>query len=164
MPAAKRGDKPTTQNFPAGSYVVRLDQPFSRVADALLDKQYWAPDDPQKHPYDDTGWSFSQLFNVKAVRLTDASILKAPMTPVTDLGEASGKIGGSGTVYAIANTGQTSLLPLVYALKQAHVEIAEKGFECGRQTFWSRLAPDYASGRAGGLGFASQALAGCDAT
>ncbi len=35
-----------------------MDQPYSRVADALLDRQYWAPDDPQKHPYDDTGWSF----------------------------------------------------------------------------------------------------------
>src|SRR5580704_1386358 len=98
VPPVKRGDKPTTETFPAGSYVVRLDQPFSRVADALLDKQYWAPDDPQKHPYDDTGWSFSQLFNVKAVRLTDSAILKAPMTPVTDFDQAAGKISGSGSV------------------------------------------------------------------
>ena len=59
----KRGDKPKRADFPAGSIVVRMDQPYSRVADALLDRQYWAPDDPQKHPYDDTGWSFSQLFN-----------------------------------------------------------------------------------------------------
>jgi Zinc carboxypeptidase len=135
VPPVKRGDKPTTQVFPAGSYVVRLDQPYSRVADALLDKQYWAPDDPQKHPYDDTGWSFSQLFNVKAVRLTDASILKAPMTPVTDLDQASGKVSGSGTIYAIANTGQTSLLPLVYALKQAHVETTEKAFDSDGKHF-----------------------------
>jgi hypothetical protein len=129
VPPAKRGDKPTTQTFPAGSYVVRLDQPFSRVADALLDKQYWAPDDPQKHPYDDTGWSFPQLFNVKAVRLTDTAILKASMMPVVELDQAAGKISGSGSIYAIANTGQTSLLPLVYTLKQGHVEIAEKAFD-----------------------------------
>ena len=135
IPAAKRGDKPTTENFPSGSYVVRLDQPFSRIADALLDKQYWAPDDPQKHPYDDTGWSFSQLFNVKAVRVTDPAILKAPMTPVADFTQAAGKIDGSGSIYAIANTGQTSLLPLVYALKQAHVEVAEKGFDAEGKHF-----------------------------
>ena len=133
--AAKRGDKPTTQTFPAGSYVVRLDQPFSRVADALLDKQYWAPDDPQKHPYDDTGWSFSQLFNVKAVRVTDTSILKAPMAPVADLDRASGKISGSGSIYAIANTGQTSLLSIVYALKQAHIETTEKPFDVDGKHF-----------------------------
>jgi hypothetical protein len=135
VPPAKRGDKPTTQTFPAGSYVVRLDQPYSRVADALLDKQYWAPDDPQKHPYDDTGWSFTQLFNVKAVRLTDTAILKAPMTPVVDFDEAAGKISGSGPVYAIANTGQTGLLSLVYAMKQAHVETTEKAFDAEGKHF-----------------------------
>jgi hypothetical protein len=137
VPPAKRGDKPTTQTFPAGSYVVRLDQPFSRVADALLDRQYWAPDDPQKHPYDDTGWSFSQLFNVKAVRLTDNAILKASMTPATDFDGASGKISGSGSIYAIANTGQTSLLSLVYTLKQAHVETTEKEFDAEGKHFAS---------------------------
>src|ERR1700678_534397 len=71
VPPAKRGDKPTQETFPAGSFVVRMDQPYSRIADALLDRQYWAPDDPQKHPYDDTGWSFSELFNLKVARLTD---------------------------------------------------------------------------------------------
>ncbi len=135
VPPAKRGDKPTTQTFPAGSYVVRLDQPFSRVADALLDRQYWAPDDPQKHPYDDTGWSFSQLFNVKAVRLTDNAILKAPMTPAADFDGASGKISGSGSIYAIANTGQTSLLSLVYSLKHAHIETTEKEFDAEGKHF-----------------------------
>ncbi len=134
IPAAKRGDKPTTQTFPAGSYIIRLDQPFSRVADALLDKQYWAPDDPQKHPYDDTGWSFSQLFNVKAVRVTDTSILKAPMM-LANFDHASGKINGSGSTYAVANTGQTSLLSLVYALKQAHIETAEKPFDSDGKHF-----------------------------
>jgi hypothetical protein len=135
IPPAKRGDKPTTETFPAGSYIIRLDQPFSRVADALLDKQYWAPDDPQKHPYDDTGWSFSQLFNVKVVRVTDTSILKAPMTPATDFAQAAGKIDGSGSIYAIANTGQTSLLPLVYTLKQAHIESTEKAFDADGRHF-----------------------------
>ena len=72
LPAAKRGAPPTTVTFPAGSFVIRMDQPYSRAADALLDKQYWAPDDPQKHPYDDTGWSYSQLFNVKVTRITSA--------------------------------------------------------------------------------------------
>jgi hypothetical protein len=50
----KKDEQPTTLTFPVGSYVIRMDQPYSRIADALLDRQYWAPDDPQKHPYDDT--------------------------------------------------------------------------------------------------------------
>ena len=54
---ASQPKPPTSRTFPAGSYVVRMDQPYSRIADALLDRQFWSPEDPQKHPYDDTGWS-----------------------------------------------------------------------------------------------------------
>ena len=62
-----------------------MDQPFSRIADALLDRQFWSPDDPQKQPYDDTGWSFGDLFNAKVSRVTDRSILSAPMSRVADI-------------------------------------------------------------------------------
>jgi hypothetical protein len=72
----------TPRTFAAGSVVVRMDQPFSRVADALLDRQYWAPNDPQKHPYDDTGWTMGPLFGVDVVRVTDNAILKAPMSRI----------------------------------------------------------------------------------
>ena len=128
VPAAKRGDKPTTETFPAGSLVVRMDQPYSRAADALLDRQFWAPDDPQKHPYDDTGWSFSHLFNLKVVRVTDPAILSAKMAMVDDPASLTGKVSGAGAVLAVANTAQVSLLPLVYKLKGNGVEVAEKEF------------------------------------
>jgi hypothetical protein len=135
IPGPKRGDKPTQVTIPAGSYIVRMDQPYSRVADALLDKQYWAPDDPQKFPYDDTGWSFSQLFNVKVLRVTDPAILTAKVTPVSDLSSATGKLSGAGNTIAIANTGQTSLLPLLYKFKDAHFSIAEKPFDAEGKHF-----------------------------
>ncbi|MBB5055564.1 hypothetical protein HDF16_000233 [Granulicella aggregans] len=128
-------NKTEEKTFPAGSYVIRLDQPYSRTADALLDKQYWAPDDPQKHPYDDTGWSFSQLFNVKTFRVVDPVILESKMSSVTDLSAAAGNVTGTGTIYAIANTGQTSLLALLYAAKSAHVEVTEKAFDAEGHTF-----------------------------
>jgi hypothetical protein len=135
VPAAKRGDPATKETFPAGSLVVRLDQPYSRIADALLDKQYWAPDEAQKHPYDDTGWSFGALFNLKVVRITDPAILTAKMTPVDDTAGMSGKLSGTGPVVAIANTGQSSLLALVYKLKDAHVSVAEKAFDVDGKHF-----------------------------
>src|SRR5262245_7353489 len=61
--------QPTTRTFPAGSYIVRMDQPYSRIADSLLDYQYWSPNDPQRTPYDDTGWTFPELFNVQITRV-----------------------------------------------------------------------------------------------
>ncbi len=148
VPAAKRGEKPTQQTFPAGSFVVRMDQPYSRVADALLDHQYWAPDDPQKHPYDDTGWSFTELFNLKVARLADPAILAAKMTPIEDLASLSGKLSGSGSVFAIANTGQSSLLALVYKLKDAHIAVAEQSFDAEGKHFGagSLLISDTAEG------------------
>lgn len=74
--------KAVSRTFPAGSWIIRMDQPYSRIADTLLDRQYWSPDDPQKHPYDDTGWSFGDLFGVDVARVVDTSVLKVPMTDV----------------------------------------------------------------------------------
>ena len=116
-----------------------MDQPYSRIADALLDHQFWAPDDPQKHPYDDTGWSFSHLFNVKVVRVPDAAILKAAMTPLDDPATLTGKLAGSGSLVAVANNGQVSLLSLVYKLKGASIQIAEKPFDADGQPLRRRL-------------------------
>src|ERR1700733_4083258 len=73
---------PASRTFPAGSYVIRMDQPYSRIADALLDPQFWSPQDPQKSPYDDTGWSLGPLFGVDTARILDTAILKAPRRPL----------------------------------------------------------------------------------
>jgi hypothetical protein len=135
VPAEKRGDKPKQETFPAGSIVVRMDQPYSRVADALLDRQFWAPSDPQKHPYDDTAWSFPHLFNVRVVRVLDPSILKSKMTPLGDPTILAGKVSGSGPVLAVGNTGQISLLSLVYKLKGAGLQVAEKSFDVDGKHF-----------------------------
>jgi hypothetical protein len=127
---------PTAQTLPAGSFVIRMDQPYSRAADGLLDRQFWAPDDPQKTPYDDTGWSFGDLFDAKVVRVTDRSILSAPMTPVTDLSKISAEDAGTGPVYVVNNSAQVSLASLVYALKgDAEVSIAQEGFESAGHKF-----------------------------
>ena len=73
------------RDFPAGSYIVRMDQPYSRIADTLLDRQYWAPDDPQKHPYDDTGWSLGDSFGVDVARVSDPAVLEVPMQHVDSI-------------------------------------------------------------------------------
>ena len=75
--------KTEDRTFPAGSYIVRMDQPYSRIADALLDYQYWAPNDPQQDIYDDTAWTMGELANVEVVRVVDTKVLQAPMERVT---------------------------------------------------------------------------------
>ncbi len=117
-----------TRNFPAGSYIVRMDQPYSRAADALLDKQYWAPNDPQKTPYDDTGWSFPEGFNVQAVRVTDGKVLDVPMELVTGDVKAPGGVTGTGSVFVIKANADNALATLRYRLKAADMQAAEDTF------------------------------------
>jgi hypothetical protein len=125
---------PTTREFPAGSYIVRMDQPYSRIADALLDYQYWSPDDPQKTPYDDTGWTFGELFGVQVTRVTDAKVLSVAMERVTDVQAPSG-VTGEGAVFAINNAAEPTLATLRYKLKDASMEAAEEPFEAGGTKF-----------------------------
>jgi len=131
---AEKKAAPTTRQFPAGSYIVRMDQPYSRIADALLDYQYWSPDDPQKTPYDDTGWTFGELFNVQVVRVTDVKVLDAPMERVADI-RAPGGVAGSGSIFAINNHADTALAILRYRMKDATIDAAEDGFEAGGHKF-----------------------------
>src|ERR1043165_5255969 len=66
------------EKLPAGSFVVRMDQPYSRLADAVLDPQYVRG---EERVHDDTGWTLGYLKNVEFKRVTDAAILKVPMHP-----------------------------------------------------------------------------------
>ncbi|HEX9369122.1 MAG TPA: hypothetical protein VF921_21005, partial [Vicinamibacterales bacterium] len=126
---------PTTREFPAGSYIVRLDQPYSRIADALLDYQYWAPNDAQARPYDDTGWTFPEGFGVQAVRVTDVKVLDVPMELVKGDVKAPSGVAGAGSVFAINHNGDNSLITLRYKLKDADIQVAEEPFESGGTKF-----------------------------
>jgi hypothetical protein len=145
---------PATRTFPAGSYVVRMDQPFSRSADALLDRQYWSPDDPQKRPYDDTGWSFPALFDTEAVRITDRQVLATPLSRVEAPVRPHGGVAGSGPVLVLAQHGDDALISLRYALGDATVEAAAEPFKAGGH--------DYPRGTWLVHGLAKDALAALD--
>jgi Zinc carboxypeptidase len=137
-PAAetKKAERKTeTRQFPTGSYIVRMDQPYSRIADALLDYQYWSPNDPQTSIYDDTAWTMGELANVEVVRVTDTKVLDAAMDRVNGEVRAPGAINSSGTVYLINHNADNALVTLRYRLKNTSVEAAEEPFEAVGQKF-----------------------------
>jgi hypothetical protein len=137
QPPAKEKEKPpqpTVVYLPAGSYIIRMDQPYSRVADALLDHQYWSPNDPQKTPYDDTGWTFGELFNVKVLRVVDPKVLATPMETVKEI-KLHGGVSGGSSVFVINANADTALATLRYRLKDASIEAAEEPFEAGGRKF-----------------------------
>ena len=122
-----------TRKFPAGSYVVRMDQPYSRMADMLLDTQYYNVADP--NPYDDTGWTFGALRNVETVRVTDAAVLKAPMSMVDGPAAVKGGVQGTGAAYVVNNNTEIALASLRFALRDVPMMAAEEEFKAGDRTF-----------------------------
>jgi hypothetical protein len=131
----ERPPQPTPRTFPAGSYIVRMDQPYSRIADSLLDYQYWSPNDPQRTPYDDTGWTFPELFNVQAVRVTDAKVLEAPIEKITGEVRATGDLSDTGSVFVVNHNADIALVTLRYRFKDASFEAAEEMFEAAGRKF-----------------------------
>jgi len=136
-PSASPTPAPKTEDrtFPAGSYIVRMDQPYSRIADALLDYQYWAPNDPQTDIYDDTAWTMGELGNVEVVRVVDAKVLTAPMDRVTGEVRSPGGIANAGAVYVINHNADNALVTLRYRLKDVEMEAAEERFEAAGRKF-----------------------------
>src|SRR5882672_541348 len=123
------------QKIAAGSYVIRMDQPYSRMADMLLDTQYYNANDPR--PYDDTGWTLGALRNVKTVRVTDKSVLQAPMTLLTKDAKVVGIVTStsSPTAYLINHNAENTLMTLRFKLKDLKIAAAEEPFEAGGQKF-----------------------------
>jgi hypothetical protein len=124
----------TLQHFPAGSYIIRMDQPYSRFADALLDTQYYSPHDPR--PYDDTGWTLGALAGVKTARVMDTAILGVPMRKVEGTVTVSGGVKGSGhTMYLVNHNTDSALASFRYRLASVPMEAAEEPFEVSGQKF-----------------------------
>ena len=61
--------------FAKGAFIVRMDQPYSRLADTMLDVQYVRSDEKV---YDDTGWTLGYLKNVEFRRVQNPDVLKVP--------------------------------------------------------------------------------------
>ena len=131
-PAVKETE---TRTFPAGSYIVRMDQPYSRIADALLDYQYWAPNDPQTQIYDDTAWTMGELANVEVVRVVDQKVLNAPMDRVSAEVHAPAAVAGPGSVFLINHNADNALVTLRYRLADATFDAAEEPFEAAGHKF-----------------------------
>ena len=132
-PAPTPSTEPRT--FPAGSYIVRMDQPYSRIADALLDYQYWAPNDPQQDVYDDTAWTMGELGNVGVFRIVDMKVLDVPMERVTGEVRAPGLVSGTGSIYIVNHNADNALATLRYRLRDTSVEAAEETFEAAGRKF-----------------------------
>src|SRR5262245_49408366 len=83
----------------AGDYIVRGDQPFRTLADMYFSIQNYPPQNPT--PYDDTGWTFQLMRDIRILPVTDRSILDLRMSPVAADVQAPGGIQGNGSTLIV---------------------------------------------------------------
>lgn len=116
-----------------GDYVVRMDQPYRTVVDMLMDVQNYPAANPR--PYDDTGWSFPLLRNVKAVRAADKGLLDQPMTLVAQDVSVPGTISGSGDTLVVEHNTDNTLVTFRFTNKDVKMLAAEEDFEAAGRKF-----------------------------
>jgi hypothetical protein len=130
----QKAEEPKMTKLPAGSYVIRMDQPYSRIVDMLLDTQYFNVNDPR--PYDDTGWTLGPLRNVATLRVTDTTILKAPMTLAPVPLRFTGSLSGTATKFFVINANaEPALATLRFKLKEVKMFATEDAFEADGKKF-----------------------------
>jgi hypothetical protein len=131
--------------YPAGSYLVKRDQPYGRLAKILLEKQNYP--DPNLRTYDDSGWTMGLLTHTEIKDTSDKTVLDVPVEPVSELRPetrfdrtpTAGRTGvappGSpiqvtGPIVAIAS-GTTNLITLRWRLRNSAARATEQSFKVG---------------------------------
>ncbi|TLY75191.1 MAG: hypothetical protein E6K43_06100 [Gammaproteobacteria bacterium] len=112
--------------FPAGTYVVRLDQPYRNYAVDLLAAQDYPRDAGE--PYDDVSWELPAHYHLAAIPTADPRVRAANLTALGAAPHPQGAVSGSGPVYLLKDTGQEGLLEARYQLARYRISIAERAF------------------------------------
>ena len=120
-------------NYPAGTYVVRLDQPYRNYAVDLLTPQHFPKGGGE--PYDDVSWELPAHYHLSAIPTADSSIVTATLTPLKDEPHPAGNVSGSGPIFMLKDSGQEGLFAARYRLSNFNVEIAERAFRIGDTDF-----------------------------
>ena len=116
--------------FPAGSFIVKLDQPYRNYAADLLEPQRFPPD-ADRLPYDDVSWALPVGFGVQAVRVDDERGARAAAEPVLRAEAPAGRVEGEGACFALRDAGQESLLAARFRLARFRLQVAEARFTAG---------------------------------
>ncbi len=116
-----------------GDYIIRGDQPYHTLVDMYFGVQNFPLSNPR--PYDDTGWTMQYMRDVKAIAITDKSILDAPMTLLTADARAAGGVEGSGGTVIVDHTSDNSLMSFRYRNQDVRMRIAEEDFDAAGHHF-----------------------------
>jgi hypothetical protein len=115
--------------YPAGTYVVRLDQPYRNYAVDLLTPQHYPKGATE--PYDDVSWELPAHYHLQVSSTADVAIRSANLVVLNDPPHPHGSLSSSGPNFLLKETGQEQLLEARFALAKFEIEIAEHPFAFG---------------------------------
>jgi hypothetical protein len=118
--------------YPAGSFIVKRNQPYGRLAKILLEKQVYP--DQNLRTYDDAAWTMGLMSHAEVEEIADKAILDVPVQPVDTL-TIAGTVKGDGPWLAVLHNGANSLVTLRYRLKDVRFEAVEQSFKSGDTEF-----------------------------
>ena len=99
----------------AGSYLVRLNQPYGRLAKTLLEKQNYP--DASLRTYDDSAWTMGLASDVDVRAVDDVAVLTSPAELLkADAATRATLAGALGTIVAVKHTGALNLITLRFRL------------------------------------------------
>ena len=119
------------KGYAAGSFVVKRNQPYGRLAKSLLEKQVFP--DPNLRTYDDTGWTMGLVTHIEVKEIADRALLELGVEAV-DRVEPKGRVEGNGRWLAVLHNGEHGLISLRYRLKDMKFEAVEKEFTANGTT------------------------------
>jgi Zinc carboxypeptidase len=138
--ATKDGFRANGVSYPAGSWVIPMDQPYSAMAKELFERQHY-PDALENGtskaidlPYDVTGWTLSLQMGVDVDAVTDplASDQRALLTKVDAVQLPDATVEGAGTVFALSHKVNAAFELVNAALAQGGtVSLAEEPVKTG---------------------------------
>ncbi|MEO8360488.1 MAG: M14 family zinc carboxypeptidase [Vicinamibacteria bacterium] len=114
--------------YPAGSYIIKRDQPYGRLAKILLEKQNFP--DANLRTYDDTGWTMGLMEATDVKEIADLAILQAAVEPV-DMIKLQGSQTGAGRYIAVANFGANNMATLRFKFPKVKTLANEKATTIG---------------------------------
>ena len=115
--------------FPAGSYIVKLNQPYGPLAKTLIEKQTYP--DPALTTYDDSAWSMAMANNIDIKTIEDKTVLDASGSLLTADVVTAGVVTGTGPVTVVRHNGALGLITLRYHLKDVAMKGAKVAFKVG---------------------------------
>lgn len=119
----------------AGDVVVRLDQPYGKLARTLFEKQKM-PSEQKTASYDDAAWTLGLLLGVDVRPVADPAILQTALSSLpVDSDPFTAQVPASGAVWVVPHQAQQNLGPWRFAMAGTTVRAARVAFEAEGRTF-----------------------------